>query len=233
MAIITPSSTISEIRGSIGDETFSKNHYRPYVKARVSPVQPDTAKQISSRGSISNLNNAWRSLSENDRLRWINFAAETFSTARLSERHKLTGYSAFARAYLAGFYGNGSTSGVPVKNTPVPVMAPVVFEPNGQFGKLTISFLTAPTNYGISMFFSRPVLPSIMSPNSVPFFRLLSFVNNEQSFEIEYGQIMLAEWGINLDDFIDQKLFIRFRTNDWKNGTVIGIQTNNFINVFA
>lgn len=232
MAIITPSSTVSEIRGSVGSNTYSRNHYRPYVKNRTTPIQPDTAKQISARGSISNLNFAWQALTDEERTTWIKFAADAYSVSRMSERHRLTGYGAFSRAYLAGFYGNGTTSGLPVQNTPIPIANPLSFVPNGQFTTMDFSFIETPSNYGISIFASRPASNGIMSPNSVAFYRMQSFVNNEESFTIDFGQNYLSAFDINLDDWIDYKIFVKVKLNDVNNGTINAIIHGSFIDTF-
>lgn len=100
MAIITPSAVISEIRGSVGNQTFSRNAYRAYVKLRKTPTMPASSYRNISKQNLSDGNDQWNTLSTADRDNWNANAYLFKSHARLGKESQLTGYAAFVRAWI-------------------------------------------------------------------------------------------------------------------------------------
>lgn len=100
MAIITPSSLISEIRGSVGTQTFSRNKYRPYVKVRKAPLNTASAYKTTARGYLTSACAAWKALTDEERFEFIIYAKEHNSRHRLSEDRPLSGYNFFIRFYI-------------------------------------------------------------------------------------------------------------------------------------
>ncbi|GAI26829.1 unnamed protein product, partial [marine sediment metagenome] len=62
---------VTDGRGSIAGNTFSRNHYGPYVRARVTPVNPNTAAQQLIRNAVAFLAAYWaETLTANQRTAW-------------------------------------------------------------------------------------------------------------------------------------------------------------------
>lgn len=99
MAHLTEGAIISEIRGSIGSRTFSKNAYGPYVKNKLVQTNPDTTKQQNRRAIFTAAVARWQSYSQADRDFWHNQAKDFFVTNSLGKKFKTTGYNLFIGAY--------------------------------------------------------------------------------------------------------------------------------------
>lgn len=114
MAIITPSAVISEIRGSVGTQTFSRNAYRAYVKLRKTPTMPASSYRSASKQALSDGNDEWNNLSDVDRAAWNANSYLYKSHARLGKEAQLSGYSAWVRAWINRQYCGSSVIPKPV-----------------------------------------------------------------------------------------------------------------------
>jgi len=66
----------SSIRGSVGGLTYSANQYSPIVlRARVSPVNPNTTKQTAIRSAFANASTLWVGLTQAQRDAWDDYAS--------------------------------------------------------------------------------------------------------------------------------------------------------------
>lgn len=109
MASIITGSIVSEIRGSVGSEAYSRNAFGPYVKARVSPTNPNTAPQIAARAVITAAVAAWKSLTDTQRMVYIVQARQRSLINRIGIKTRVTGYNLFIRQFqLSDRLGVGS-----------------------------------------------------------------------------------------------------------------------------
>ena len=100
MAHLTEGVIISEIRGSIGSRTFSKNAYGPYVKKKlVQPVR-NTPKQITRRNALKTAVENWQAFSDHERKLWVNWAKDNPVRNSLGKRITLSGYNMYISAYM-------------------------------------------------------------------------------------------------------------------------------------
>jgi hypothetical protein len=84
MAIFLPGAAVSEIRGSIGGVTFSRNSHGAYSRNRVKPVDPRTSTQEEVRQYLEICQFQFREvLTENERAAWYAFAQSTPRPNRL------------------------------------------------------------------------------------------------------------------------------------------------------
>lgn len=115
MATITPSSVVAEAKGSIGNQVYSRNAYGPYVKARVTPTNPSTARQLDWRGRLSDAIAAWQSLPLDEK-QWYQAQADQRTVhSRIGKRETITAYNLFVRHYLLQTKsGGGGIIGAPV-----------------------------------------------------------------------------------------------------------------------
>lgn len=79
MAKIKLSAIVSEMRGKLNGSVFSKNRGGAYVRTKVTPVNPQTLAQGLVRATLTNLSQAWRGLTEPQRLAW-NAAVSAFTS---------------------------------------------------------------------------------------------------------------------------------------------------------
>jgi len=90
---------ITDARGSIGGQTHSRNRYGAYVRARTTPVNPRSARQMAARAKLSQAAAAWRlDCSQANRDAWDVFGANVPATNKLGAVINLTGYGQFVKS---------------------------------------------------------------------------------------------------------------------------------------
>lgn len=114
---------ILDARGSIGGQVHSRNRYGAYVRARTTPVNPQSARQSAIRAIVALVATLWRTLaSQANRDAWALFASNVGATNKLGESINLSGYNQFCKSNIAA------------KNAGFPEIAaaPVVFTLPGE-----------------------------------------------------------------------------------------------------
>lgn len=92
MALIKFGQIIAEARGALAGTVFSRNTAGAYMRQKVSPVQPRTPAQTLVRTLLSTIAQAWRGLTEAQRLAW-NTIAVTFTNINVyGDNVPLTGF---------------------------------------------------------------------------------------------------------------------------------------------
>lgn len=99
MALIQYGGGILDARGSIGGQVHSKNRYGSYIRARTTPVNPQSARQNKIRSVIQSLSQAWsNTLTQLQRDAWEVYAAAITRSNKLGAQIKLTGFNMFIRS---------------------------------------------------------------------------------------------------------------------------------------
>ncbi|KKM68218.1 hypothetical protein LCGC14_1463130 [marine sediment metagenome] len=95
--IVLPEGT--QISGSIGGTTHSRNRFGAYIRNRSVPVNPNTARQVGVRNVVRSLAIAWNNdLTQVQRDLWEVYAANTSWTNRLGQAVNLTGLNHYIRS---------------------------------------------------------------------------------------------------------------------------------------
>jgi len=90
---------VTDARGSVGGVTFSRNSFGPYQRARVTPVNPQTARQVLVRSSIAFLSNRWaNTLTAAQRTAWGLYASSVAMQDSLGATIYLSGYNHYIRS---------------------------------------------------------------------------------------------------------------------------------------
>ena len=90
---------ILDARGSIGGQTASRNRFGNYLRARITPVNPQSARQNVIRAAIQNLSQRWSSvLTALQRAQWEVYAAAIVRQNKLGAQIKLTGFNHYIRS---------------------------------------------------------------------------------------------------------------------------------------
>jgi len=98
MANIMLGGGVTDIRGSIGGNTFSRSKSGNYIRARKKPVNPRSNLQESRRAAASMLSREWgKTLTEVQRAAWRAYADATNWTNSLGQTITIPGLSAFLR----------------------------------------------------------------------------------------------------------------------------------------
>lgn len=96
MASIRTGSIVSDIRGSVGTETYARNQGGIYVRARTTPEYKNTAAQQACRGAMTDLSRYWSStLTLTQRTAWRKYARQHPKPNRWGNLHLVNGYTRF------------------------------------------------------------------------------------------------------------------------------------------
>lgn len=126
MANVKLGSIVADIRGSVGDETYSRNQGGNIVRARAGPTGEATQEQLDCRAAMKALQLAWSAdLSDQQRADWRAYAHQ-FPRRDCWGRPRLT--NGFCRFIKANFQRRRQTSATRFKNAPPrPPLHPPIF----------------------------------------------------------------------------------------------------------
>ncbi len=142
MALVKFGGGVVDARGSIGGTTFSRNRFGNYMRARKTPVNPQSPRQSAIRAIVASVNELWNgSLTQANRDSWEVYGSNVPATNKLGEVIRLPGFNQFNKTSIAA---------VNAGNTPI-FAAPLVFTLPGEdtlftaavdagTGKITITF---------------------------------------------------------------------------------------------
>ena len=114
MALIKFGGGVIQMSGSIAGNTFARNRYGNYSRARTKPTNPNTTEQQEVRAALSYLTEYWaETLTAPKRTAWNLYASNVAMTNRLGESINLSGFNHFIRsnAVLARFGGTVVAAG--------------------------------------------------------------------------------------------------------------------------
>lgn len=100
MAKFNPASIISEIRGSVGNQTYSRNAYGPYVKGKLTQTVRNTPYQQKMRQALADGVTAYRSLSDEDYKSWLAYVEQKLKSNGLSRKIKLDVFNEYVGRYI-------------------------------------------------------------------------------------------------------------------------------------
>lgn len=90
---------IIQMSGSIGGNTFARNKYGNYVRARTKPINPNTARQVAVRAAMAFLTDRWsQALTAAQRTAWNLYGDSVNMKNRLGEVVKLSGFNHYIRS---------------------------------------------------------------------------------------------------------------------------------------
>ncbi|MBA7657292.1 hypothetical protein ES703_65227 [subsurface metagenome] len=101
MALVKYGGGIIQMSGSVAGNTFSRNRYGNYVRARTKPVNPNTARQIAVKAAMAFLADRWSQiLTEAQRTAWNLYGSSVDMTNGLGETINLSGYNHYMRSNM-------------------------------------------------------------------------------------------------------------------------------------
>ncbi len=108
---------ITDARGSMQGNTYSKNRFGKYIRGRTKPINPRSSRQSGARINIMMLAEQWRESPMDDpkRLAWETYAKGVDWGNKLGETVTLTGFNHFIRSNAALLAAGGTleTNGPP------------------------------------------------------------------------------------------------------------------------
>lgn len=99
MALVKFGGGVIQMTGSIAGDTFARNRFGNYVRARTKPTNPKTDRQNDVRAAVAELSDRWaHTLTPDQRTSWNTYADRVNMLNRLSEVVHLSGYNHFIRS---------------------------------------------------------------------------------------------------------------------------------------
>jgi len=99
MALIRFGGGVVQMSGSIAGNTFARNRFGNYARARTVPTNPMSARQVKMRGILSTLTTRWGdTLSAAQRTAWNLYGSSVVMKNRLGEAVHLTGFNHYLRS---------------------------------------------------------------------------------------------------------------------------------------
>lgn len=99
MALVKYGGGIVQMSGSMAGNTYARNHYGNYVRARTKPTNPNSSRQQSVRAAIAWLTDRWaQTLTAAQRTAWDLYAKNVVMKNKLGEATKLTGFNHYIRS---------------------------------------------------------------------------------------------------------------------------------------
>lgn len=99
MALIKFGGLITEARGSMAGNVYSRNRYGAYIRARTKPINPNTARQVATRAALAFLTDRWsQTLTAGQRTAWNLYGANVVMTNKLGESINLSGFNHYLRS---------------------------------------------------------------------------------------------------------------------------------------
>jgi hypothetical protein len=91
---------VADIRGRLGGSVFSRNSSGAYIREKVSPVNPQSEKQLARRSMLSLISKAWAAVDANIRQGWADLARAYPRTDVFGNPVPLTGIAQFQSTNL-------------------------------------------------------------------------------------------------------------------------------------
>lgn len=96
--------------GAVGEVVASHNRGGQYLRARVTPEDPETTLQLEARDALAEVSALWSTgLTPEERSSWDEYAAGSFSRNALGAKIQLTGQQQFIRSNMIRVYFGLST----------------------------------------------------------------------------------------------------------------------------
>jgi hypothetical protein len=145
MAIFTPGPAVSQISGSAGGITFSRNAFGMYFRLRAIPVTSQTEDAIAAKNRLATASQAWSGLTDANRNAWRAWASQNPITNALGMSQILAGNMAYIQLNtILAQSGSAAISDPPVTVAPPSLLSLALTADIGT-GETEIAYTATPT----------------------------------------------------------------------------------------
>jgi hypothetical protein len=146
MAKIKFGGMVADARGKLDGVVYSKNQYGAYVRNKVSPVQPQTARQTLVRERLTQLSKAYSTvLTDAARAAWSGFAKINPSVDIFGQPQAQTGIATYVRLNSVLFNVGSARIDVPPANLAVKALMSVNVTASAGPNAVSVGFTATPT----------------------------------------------------------------------------------------
>lgn len=141
MALVKYGGGIIQMSGSLAGNTFARNRYGNYVRARTKPVNPNTSRQGTIKSAMSALVEAWNDeLNDTQRTAWNLYGSSVAMTNKLGESIKLSGFNHYVRGNSVRLFTGASRIDAGPTEFSLPVVDPTLAVTCGNDNRMDIAF---------------------------------------------------------------------------------------------
>lgn len=146
MALVHTGSIVSDIRGSVGTETYARNQGGLFVRTRKGPTDNTGANRVDCRNKFKALSRLWSStLTPDQRTNWRAYAHENPDRDTWGVPNLTNGYARFLRT---NWYRYRDTAALGYRDAPPsPPIHPPVYVFSADVATNQITFAIPPVNY--------------------------------------------------------------------------------------
>ena len=160
MAKYTPGPLVSQISGSTGGQTFSRNRGGQYIRARAIPVTSTTPEALAAKARLSTASSAWQGLTPGQRDAWAFWARANPINNTLGNSITLTGQQAFVGNHTRMVLAAASTlTAPPIIPAPDALTSAVQAGDIGA-GNVDLTYLATPLAAGVHIWLLAAVTNS-------------------------------------------------------------------------
>lgn len=124
MAKIKFGMMMTDARGKLGGQVFSKNRAGAYIRTKVTPVNPQTAAQAQVRSNLATLSTGWNALTAEQIAQWNSSVEDWASTDVFGDIKKPTGKNLYVKLNVNLL----NSSQPPIASPPAKLELPALME---------------------------------------------------------------------------------------------------------
>lgn len=147
MAKIKFGMMMTDARGKLGGQVFSKNRAGSYIRTKVTPVNPQTAAQMASRQLLGSLSAGWNALSASAIAAWNEAVDNWKSTDIFGDIKVPTGKNLYTALNKNSLGAGGSVIALPPEKMELDIISEVAAEFDLTSGTLSLDITTVPANH--------------------------------------------------------------------------------------
>lgn len=202
---------ITGLRGSIGGSTVQVNSNGLFVRNKPIPTQQNTSFQIGQQAAFEAVNGHWPTLTEEQRLAWIAFAATSAGEYqnRLGITQNYTGQQLFMKLNLAAYETSFAIEDPPIVPafTPNPLIGIALLIDTGVLDTAKVDFTVAleDANMQVKLFATASLSPGISRPRR-SLFKLVNSINGDTaSPTVDFTTVYFDRFGLPT---VGKKVFV-------------------------
>ena len=147
MAKIKFGMMMTDARGKLGGQVFSKNRAGAYVRTKVTPSNPRTSTQMISRSILGLLSASWSGLTDVQRRAWNSAVNDWQKTDVFGDSRKPTGKNLFTGLNKELLQSGQSQLNLPPEKVIMPELAELVPVIDVSSDTLSLGITTVPTDF--------------------------------------------------------------------------------------
>lgn len=157
MAKIKFGMMMTDARGKLGGQVFSKNRSGSYVRTKVTPVNPQTAAQMASRQLLGSLSTGWNALTLATIMAWNEAVNNWKSTDIFGDIKVPTGKNLYTALNKNSLGAGGSAIATPPEKMELDTISSVGASYDLSDDELTLTVTTVPANHILQVWATPPV----------------------------------------------------------------------------